>query len=84
MGRLPFLDLFSWDGDAVGDQLSSGPVVAHLESVIRLDPAVAVPTGPVLLCATTMRTGWALTVSAALLHDAGCSATMPLVVHRLP
>ncbi len=83
-GKLPFLDLFSWSGDAVGDQLSSGPVVAHLDASIRLDRSVAVPNGPVLLCATTMRTGWSLTVSAALLHDAGCSTTMPLVVHRLP
>ena len=84
VGKLPFLDLLSWDGPAVGDQLSSGPVVAHLESVIRLDPSVEVPHGPVLLCATTMRTGWSLTVSTALLHDAGCPALMPLVIHRLP
>ena len=40
--------------------------------------------GPVLLCATTMRTGWSLTVSGALLHDAGCAAALPLVIHRLP
>ncbi len=84
VGKLPFLDLFSWNGDAVGEQLSSGPVVAHLENVIRLDPSIEIPRGPVLLCATTMRTGWSLTVSAALLHDAGCPATMPLVIHRLP
>ena len=84
VGKLPFLDLFSWSGDAVDDQLSSGPVVAHLDATIRLDRSVEVPTGPVLLCATTMRTGWSLTVSAALLHDAGCTTTMPLVIHRLP
>jgi len=84
VGKLPFLDLFSWQGDAASDQLSSGPVVAHLEAAIRLDPSVEVPSGPVLLCASTMRTGWSLTVSAALLHDAGCTATMPLVIHRLP
>jgi len=81
---MPNLDLFSWHGEPVGDQLSSGPVVAHLEAAIRLDRSVEVPNGPVLLCATTMRTGWSLTVSAALLHDAGCTSTMPLVVHRLP
>lgn len=84
VGKLPFLDLFSWHGDAVDGRLSSGPVVTHLEGVIRLDPTTEVPHGPVLMCATTMRTGWALTVSAALLHDAGCTATMPLVIHRLP
>jgi len=84
IGKLPVLHLFSWDGPAVGDQLSSGPVVAHLENVIHLDPTVEMPRGPMLLCATTMRTGWSLTVSGALLHDAGCPATMPLVIHRLP
>ncbi len=84
VGKLPFLDLFSWRGDAVGDQLSSGPVVAHLEAAIQLDCSVEVPNGPVLLCATTMRTGWSLTVSATLLHDAGFITTMPLVIHRLP
>jgi len=63
---------------------SSAPVVAHLEQAIRLDTSIAVPTGPVLLCATTMRTGWALTVGGALLYEAGCASTMPLVIHRLP
>ena len=46
---------------------------------------MAVPThGPVLLCATTMRTGWSLTVCGALLAEAGAPPAMPLVVHRLP
>ncbi len=31
-----------------------------------------------------VRTGWTVTVSAALLHDAGWSTVMPLVLHRLP
>ncbi len=84
VGRLPLLDLFRWEGGSVPDDASSAPVVVHLEGAIRLDPSVAVPNGPVLLCATTMRTGWALTVCGALLHEAGCSATLPLVIHRLP
>jgi ATP-dependent DNA helicase RecQ len=59
-------------------------VVTHLERAIEFDASIALPDGPVLLCATTMRTGWSLAVAAALLHDAGCAAAMPLVIHRLP
>ena len=84
VGKLPLLDLFSWSGPQVPTDTSSAPVVAHLEQAIRLDTSIAVPTGPVLLCATTMRTGWALTVGGALLYEAGCASTMPLVIHRLP
>jgi ATP-dependent DNA helicase RecQ len=84
VGRLPLLDVFSWQGDPVPTDTSSAPVVNHLEQSIQFDHAVAVPSGPVLLCAATMRTGWSLTVAAALLHEAGCSGAMPLVIHRLP
>ena len=84
VGRLPLLDLFTWNGAEAPADSSSAPIVAHLERVIRLDPTVAIPDGPVLLCATTMRTGWNLTLSAALLREAGCSTTMPIVIHRLP
>lgn len=84
VGKLPVLDVFSWSGGEVPTDASSAPVVAHLEQAIQLDGSVPVPHGPVLLCATTMRTGWSLAVSAALLHEAGCTAAMPIVVHRLP
>ena len=84
VGKLPLLDLFTWTGDAPPTDTSSAPVVAHLERAITLGPGAPVPPGPVLLCAMTMRTGWALTVGGALLHEAGCRATMPLVIHRLP
>lgn len=84
IGRLPFLDVFAWDGPPVPDHTSSGHTVGHLEGAITLTGAGEVPSGPVLLCATTMRTGWSLTVSAALLHEAGCSVALPLVIHRLP
>ena len=84
VGKLPVLDLFTWDGPPPPTDSSSTPVVAHLEQAIRLVDRTAVPEGPVLLCHTTMRTGWSFSVSAALLADAGCRTTMPLVVHRLP
>jgi len=84
IGKLPLVQLFSWSGGEAPSDASSAPLVAHLEQSIRLDPSVPVPAGPVLLCATTMRTGWALTVCGALLHEAGCPSTLPLVVHKLP
>ena len=84
VGKLPLLDLFTWTGGAAPSDTSSAPVVSHLERAVRLQPEAAMPDGPVLLCAASMRTGWALTVSAALLHQAGCGAVMPIVIHRLP
>jgi ATP-dependent DNA helicase RecQ len=84
VGRLPLLDVFSWHGDPVPPDTSSGPVVSHLEQAVRFDHTIAVPDGPILLCATTMRTGWSLAIAAALLHEAGCAGAMPLVIHRLP
>ena len=84
VGRLPLLDLFSWNGPETPSDTSSAPVVAHLEQAIELDRSIAVPDGPILLCATTMRTGWSLTVAAALLHESGGNTAMPVVIHRLP
>ena len=86
VGKLPVFDLFTWHGEAAPTDVASAPVVAHLERSIAFDAAAAraLPHGPVLLCATTMRTGWSVTVASALLAEAGCQAVMPLVIHRLP
>jgi ATP-dependent DNA helicase RecQ len=83
VGKLTVVEALSWHGAAPPRDTSSGPLVTHLERAVRIDD-VELPRGPVLLCATTMRTGWALTVSAALLHEHGAPSVMPLVVHRLP
>jgi ATP-dependent DNA helicase RecQ len=84
IGRLPLLEVFSWTGNPPPADASSTPVVAHLEQAIQFDSSVELPHGPVLLCATTMRTGWTLAVAAALLHEAVGTTSLPLVVHRLP
>ena len=84
IGNLPLLDVFSWIGGPAPQDQSSGPTVEYLETAISLDASVSLPAGPVLLCATTMRTGWSVTVAAALLAEAGAGSVMPLVVHRLP
>ena len=84
VGRLPVLDVFDWVGGPTPSDTSSTPVVAHLEQSIVCRPSGPLPDGPLLLCATTSRTGWTLTVAAACLHDAGGGPVMPLVMHRLP
>ena len=84
VGKLPLLDVFSWHGEAQPTDTSSAPMVRHLEQAIRCAGAGDLPPGPVLLCATTMRTGWSLTVAAAMLHEATGAVALPLVVHRLP
>ncbi|CAB4365728.1 MAG: RecQ family ATP-dependent DNA helicase [Actinobacteria bacterium] len=84
VGKLPLVDCFTMQGGAAPADSSSTPVVAHLEGALVLDPAADVPRGPVLLCATSMRTGWTLTVAAALLYDVFGTTSMPLVLHRRP
>jgi ATP-dependent DNA helicase RecQ len=84
VGKLPLLDVFSWTGPEAPSDTASSPLVAHLERAITLRPDVAIPSGPILVCATTMRTSWSITVCAALLHEAGAGTTLPLVIHRLP
>jgi len=84
VGRLPLLDLFSWQGTPAPTNTSSGPAVLHLEQAIQLNLATQVPDGPVLICATTMRSGWTLTLCGALLHEATGKSSLPLVIHKLP
>lgn len=84
IGRLPVVDVLDWTGGAAPGDSASAAVVGHLESVLRVSDPDAVPSGPVLLVGATMRTGWAHTVGAALLREAGCSEVLPLAVHRLP
>ena len=84
LGKLPLLEPLTWTGPEAPTDTSSAPIVTYLKRAITLDRSVGLPDGPVLLCAATMRTGWSITVSAALLHEAGARVTMPLVLHRLP
>lgn len=84
VGKLPLLDAFSWHAAAVPDNIPSAPHVNHLEHAIQLAKPQPAPNGPVLLCATTARSCWTLTVAAALLAENGAERTMALVLHRLP
>ena len=58
-------------------------MAALLEGLV-LRPEVAVPAGPLLLIDARYRSGWSLTVAAALLREAGAAAVLPLVLHQLP
>ena len=81
---LPVFTVFSWEGSATPAGVSSAPFVDHLEQVLRIDATAGIPAGPVILCATTMRTGWTQTVAAEMLHEIGVSTVLPFVIHRLP
>ncbi|MDP4923993.1 MAG: ATP-dependent DNA helicase RecQ, partial [Limnohabitans sp.] len=83
-GRLPLHDVFSWQGGPAPDDSASTPVVAHLESAIRLATDAALPAGPVLLVATQVRTRWAATVAAALLREQGAPQVLLLALHLQP
>ncbi|WP_300708280.1 DEAD/DEAH box helicase [Limnohabitans sp.] len=83
-GRLPLHDVFSWRGGPAPDDTASTPVVAHLESAMRLAGDAQLPNGPVLLVASTVRTRWAATVAAALLREQGASQVLVLALHLQP
>jgi ATP-dependent DNA helicase RecQ len=83
-GRLPLHDVFSWHGGPAPDDSASTPVVAHLESAIRLAADAALPAGPVLLVASTVRTRWAATVASALLLEQGAPQVLLLALHLQP
>jgi ATP-dependent DNA helicase RecQ len=83
-GRLPLYDVLNWTGGPVPDDAASTPVVAHLESAIRLAPDAALPAGPLLLVSTDVRTRWTATVAAALLREQGASQVLLLALHLHP
>ncbi len=84
VGKLPVLDVLRWTGGPAPHDVSSAALVRHLEGAVTLPDPTSVPAGPVLLVAATMRTGWTLTVAAALLREAGVTDVLPLAAHRLP
>lgn len=84
VGRLPLLQALRLAGPLPEADLASAAKVAALNQALELQPGVAVPAGPVLLVDARYRSGWAMTVAAALLREAGAAAVMPLVLHQAP
>ncbi len=87
VGRLPLVDALRLVGPTPGvaaaDIASGAKVVALLEA-LTLRPDVEIPAGPLLLIDARYRSGWSMTVAAALLREAGAAAVLPLVLHQLP
>jgi ATP-dependent DNA helicase RecQ len=83
-GRLPLHDVFSWQGGPAPDDTASTPVVAHLESAIRMAGDAELPSGPVLLVTTEVRTRWTATVTAALLRERSANQVLLLALHLKP
>ncbi len=83
-GRLPLHDVLRWRGGPAPADVASTPVVAYLESALRLAPDAQLPAGPVLLVCTDARTRWTATVAAALLREHGASQVLLLTLHLQP
>ncbi len=84
LGRLPLVDALRLTGPMPGADLASGAKVAALLDSLALRPGVEVPAGPLLLVDARYRSGWSMTVAAAVLREAGATAVLPLVLHQLP
>jgi ATP-dependent DNA helicase RecQ len=84
VGRLPLVDALCLAGPTPGADVASGAKVAVLLQALVLRPEVALPAGPLLLIDARYRSGWSVTVAAALLREAGAAAVLPLVLHQLP
>jgi ATP-dependent DNA helicase RecQ len=85
IGKLPLIDALEARGPRPPDDVPSAPRVnALLARLVLRDEAELPGNGPVLLIDDSYRTGWTMTVAAALLREAGAAGVMPLVVHQLP
>jgi ATP-dependent DNA helicase RecQ len=84
VGRLQLVDALRLAGPLPDADLASGAKVAALNRALALQPGVGVPQGPLLLVADRYRSGWAVTVAAALLRETGAGAVLPLVLHQAP
>jgi ATP-dependent DNA helicase RecQ len=84
VGRLPLIDALRLVGPTPGPDAASGAKVAALLDALTRRPEVDVPAAPLLLIDARYRSGWSMTVAAALLREAGATAVLPLVLHQLP
>ena len=92
VGRLPQVDALQRVGPSSSPSplptsaadLASGAKVALLHEALALRPELKLPAGPLLLIDARYRSGWTMTVAAALLREAGATAVLPLVLHQLP
>ena len=72
---------------SVGGRVTISPGVTDSRTAARATGAgfgSGLPDGPLLVVDDTYRSGWTMTVAAALLRQAGATSVVPLVVHQLP
>ncbi len=67
-------------GGAQADQSNSAHQVANVWGRLAVDPEVVLPDGPVLLIDDQIRSGWTMTIAAALLTEAGVDTVLPLAL----
>jgi ATP-dependent DNA helicase RecQ len=85
VGKLPLIDALEEQGPRPPDGVASAPRVEALLSSLAVRSGVVLPAGgPVLLVDDSYRSGWTMTVAAALLREEGVGEVMPLVVHQFP
>jgi ATP-dependent DNA helicase RecQ len=85
VGKLELLDVLEITGPAPDPNAASKAKVEQLFASLSVRKEVMLPTGgPLLLVDDTYRSGWTMTVAAALLKEAGASSVSPLVIHQLP
>ena len=84
VGGLPVVEALTVDGPPSARELSTKARAAYQEPRIGLVPSVALDGETVLLVDDRLRTGWTMTIAAALLREAGAANVLPLVVHKQP
>ena len=91
-GKLPVADVLRWTGGPASSDGSSRVRVEQLIDRLTLPTANDgdlegrddVAGGVVLLVCGTYRSGWTVTLAAALLRRAGAARVLPLVAHQQP
>ncbi|CAB4960385.1 unannotated protein [freshwater metagenome] len=86
VGQLALVDALDIVGARSGGDPSAAARAREVESRIALRPGTAqsLAGAVVLLVDDTLRTGWTLTLSGALLRRAGAAAVHPFVLHQRP
>ena len=84
VGKRPLVDIFEWNGGPLPQNAPSGPVVDHLDSVLRVREGVALPDGPVLVCSAIIQTRWTATVVGRMLNELDKGPVLPFALHQLP
>ena len=81
LGRMEIASPLHADGPGFQHEAETN-VESASRALTRLGVTAPAPSGPVLLVDDTTRSGFTLTVAAALLREAGAGPVYPLVLHK--